>query len=71
MRVKVNGVSVDLLRGSTVRLVIGQTVADPRTVFPKLKVRKLHEDKLYPVEWDRTTDQILALPLEGGEEIDW
>lgn len=71
VRVKVNGVSVDLMRGSTVRHAILQTVPDPRTVLPQLKVRKLHDGKLYPVEWDRAINQVLSLALEGGEEIEW
>jgi hypothetical protein len=32
---------------------------------------KLHNGKLYPVEFDRKSEQILSLPLEGGEGIDW
>ncbi len=71
IRVKVNGVSVDLPPGNTVRQAIIQAAGDPKTALPGLKVRKLHDGKLYPVEWDRTTDQILSLPLEGGEEIAW
>ncbi len=71
IRVKVNGVSVDLPPGTVVRQAIVQAAADPKTLTPGLKVRKLHDGKLYPVEWDRTTDQILSLPLEGGEEISW
>lgn len=71
VRVKINGVLVDLPRGSAVRHALLQASADPRTVPPHLKVRKLHNGKLYPVEWDPKSDQILSLPLEGGEEIDW
>jgi hypothetical protein len=71
IRAKVNGVSVDLPPGNTVRQAIVQAAADPRTMLSGLKVRKLHNGKLYPVEWDRATDQILSLPLEGGEEIAW
>jgi hypothetical protein len=70
-RVRVNGVSVDLLRGNTVRNAIVQANADPGTALARLKIRKLHDGKLYPVEWDHGSDQILSLPLEGGEEIDW
>lgn len=70
VRVSVNGVSVDLPRGNTLRQAIGQS-ADPRAISSQLKVRKLHHGKLFPVEWDRTTDQILSLPLEGGEDISW
>jgi hypothetical protein len=71
IRVKVHGVSVDLPRGNTVKQAITQAAADPGRLAPRLKVRKLHDGRLYPVEWDRATDRILSLPLEGGEEIDW
>jgi hypothetical protein len=72
VRVRENGASVDLLRGSTVRTVIAMASgADPHILLPRVKLRKLHGGKLVPVEWDRTTDQILSLPLDGGEEIDW
>jgi len=71
VRIKVNGISTDLPRGNTIRQAIGQAAADPRTLLTRLKVRKLHNGKLYPVDWDRTSDRILSLPLEGGEEIDF
>jgi len=72
IRIKENGNPVDLLRGSTVRNAIAiASGADPHILLSRLKLRKLHDGKLFPVEWDRTSDQILSLPLEGGEEIDW
>ena len=72
VRVKINGVPVDLMRGSLVRHALLHESADPRTVLPNLKLRKLHNGKLYTVEFDRKSDQILSLPLEGGrKEIDW
>jgi hypothetical protein len=74
VKVRVNGVVIDLMRGSAVRHALLQASLvklDPRTVPSTLKVRKLHDGKLYPVRFDRTSDQILSLPLEGGEEIDW
>jgi hypothetical protein len=73
MRVKLNGVSIDLPKGNTVRQALAQAAPahDPRLVLPLLRVRKLHDGKLFPVEWDKASDQILSLPLEGGEEINW
>jgi len=71
VRVKINGVPVDLMRGSAVRHALLQESADVRTVLPRLTIRKLHNGKLYGVEFDRKSEQILSLPLEGGEEIDW
>jgi hypothetical protein len=71
MRVTVHGISIDLPKESTVRQAISQSGGDPAGTRATLKIRKLHDGKLYPVHWDRTGDQILSLPLEGGEEIDW
>jgi hypothetical protein len=70
IRVKVNGVTLDLPRGNTIRQAISQTAGTPAT-SQSLRVFKPHNGKLYPVEWDRATDQIFSLPLEGGEEISW
>lgn len=69
IRVRVNGVWTDLARGSLVRQAI--TGVDPRTALARLKVLKLHDGKVYPVEWDRGGEQILSFGLEGGEEISW
>ncbi len=71
IRVRINGTFVDLPKGNTLRQAITQASADPQAVAPKLKIRKLHDGKLYSVEWDRARDQILSLPLDGGEEIEW
>jgi hypothetical protein len=71
IRVLVNGLTKDLPRGKTVREAIAQAGGDPQAVLARLKIRKLHDGRLFPVEWARGTDLILALPLEGGEEISW
>jgi hypothetical protein len=72
IRIKENGNPVDLMRGSTVSTAIYvATTADAHIALPRLKIRKLHDGKLFPVEWDRASDKILSLPLEGGEELDW
>jgi hypothetical protein len=71
IKVKVNGVALDLPRGNTVRQAIAQSKADPGAIPPTLKVSKLHDGKLFPVDWGRASDRILTLPLEGGEEISW
>ena len=71
IRVAVNGKSFDLPRNKTVEQAITQAGGNPRELLPQLKIRKLHDGKLFPVEWDRTKDAILSLPLEGGEEIVW
>jgi len=69
--VKINGVAVDLPRGNTVRQAIARSRAESGAVLRALKVAKLHDGKLFPVQWDRKSDQILSLSLEGGEEISW
>lgn len=69
IKVTVNGALLDLPRANTVSQAIAATRGDPRTVLPHLKVRRLHDGKLFPVEWDRAGDRILSLSLEGGEEI--
>jgi hypothetical protein len=72
VRIKENGASIDLLRGSTVWTALAlASGADPHILLPRVKLQKLHDGKLFPVEWDRTNDKILSLPLDGGEEIDW
>lgn len=71
VRVNVNGTYIDLSRASTVRNAIVQASADPGTVLGRLKIRKMHDGKLYSVQWDKGADQILSLPLQGGEEIAW
>ncbi len=69
VRVKLNGVWTDQDLGATVRDAFEKSALDPHSSLAKLSVRKLHDGKLYRVEWDRSTDQILDLPLEGGEEF--
>ncbi len=73
MRVRVNGTLLDLPPGNSVQQAIrlSKAAIDPSTVLTGLKVQKLHDGKLYPVEWDHAGDQILSLTLEGGEEISW
>ena len=71
IRVRLNGVLTDLQKPVSIRQAITQANGDPATALVKLKVRKLHDGALYPVQWPAGTDAILSLPLEGGEEIEW
>ncbi|HVW08958.1 MAG TPA: hypothetical protein VHC90_10265 [Bryobacteraceae bacterium] len=71
IRVKLNGVLTDLPKLNTIRQAIQQAGGDPNAALPKLKVRKLHDGVLYPVQWPAGTNTILSLPLEGGEEVAW
>ena len=65
----VNGERREFVFGSAVRQAIG-TDYSPE-LLTRLRIRKLHGGKFAFVEWDRKTDAILSLPLEGGEEITW
>lgn len=71
IRVRLNGVLTDLQKPVSVRQAIEQAKGDPASALGKLKVRKLHDGVLYPVQWPAAKDAILSLPLEGGEEIEW
>jgi hypothetical protein len=73
VRVRIQGVQSDLEPGSTVRSAIEQSTGRGSAVkvLPGLSVRKPHNRGMARVEWDRTTQDILNLMLEGGEEISW
>lgn len=71
IRVRLNGVATDLQKPVSIRQAIEQAKGDPGAALGKLKVRKLHDGALYPVQWPAGKDAILSLPLEGGEEIEW
>jgi hypothetical protein len=73
VRVRIQGVQSDLEPGSTVRSAIEQSAGRGSAVkvLPGLSVRKPHNRGMARVEWDRTTQDILNLMLEGGEEISW
>ncbi|HEU5020797.1 MAG TPA: hypothetical protein VFT60_02865 [Bryobacteraceae bacterium] len=71
IRVRLNGVLTDLQKPVSIRQAIAQAKGDPAAALATLKVRKLHDGALYPVEWPAGSNAILLLPLEGGEEIAW
>jgi hypothetical protein len=73
IRVKVKHAETDLELGATVRTAIEQSAGKGSAVaaLAQLTVRKPYKGKLSTVEWDRTKQDILNLPLEGGEEITW
>ncbi len=73
IRVKARQVEVDLELGATVRAAIEQSAGkgSAAAALAQLTVRKPHDGKLSLVEWDRSKQDILNLPLEGGEEITW
>jgi len=60
---RINGVETDVPLGSTIRQIVKQAP------IQQLVVLKPKGGKLFPVSRDRGTQDILALPLEGGEEI--
>jgi hypothetical protein len=71
IRVRLNGVLTDLQKPVSIRQAIAQAKGNPASALATLKVRKLHDETLYPVQWPAGSDAILSLPLEGGEEIEW
>jgi hypothetical protein len=73
VRVKVRNTDLDVGVGATIRAAIEQSAGRGSApgVLAQLTVRKPHNGKLSLVEWDRTKQDILNLPLEGGEEISW
>jgi hypothetical protein len=73
LAITVNGSETTVPVGSTVRAAI-QTAAGARNVerlAPDLRVYKLYAGKPVPVEFDRTSTEILGLVLNGGERISW
>lgn len=71
IRVRLNGVLTDLQKPVSIRQAITQARGDPSAALAKIRVKKLHDGTLFPVQWPAGTDAILSLPLEGGEEIEW
>lgn len=65
IRIKVNGEERDVSPGATVGQVID------RSHLANLKIIKPYRGKMAPVQWDRTNEDVLSLPLEGGEELSW
>jgi hypothetical protein len=66
LAITVNGSEATVPVGSTVRAA---THLD--RVPPELKVYKLYAGRPVPVEFDRTSPEILGLVLSGGERIYW
>jgi hypothetical protein len=73
LAVTVNAVEVRLPLSPTVRTAI-RAAGGPSNVdevLPTLTVLKPYNNKLVPVEFDRTRPEILDLTLLGGESISW
>jgi hypothetical protein len=71
IRVRLNGVMTDLQKPVSIRQAITQVKGDPAAALAKIRVKKLHDGALFPVQWPAGTDAVLSLPLEGGEDIEW
>jgi hypothetical protein len=68
----VNGQEIPLPVGSSVGTAIqAGGEKDPHSILPQLRVRRLYNGKPVAVEFDRSSQEILAMPLFGGEEISW
>jgi hypothetical protein len=64
LAITVNGSDATVPVGSTVRVAIHLD-----RVPPELKVYKLYAGRPVPVEFDRSSPEILGLVLSGGEQI--
>lgn len=70
--VEIQGRPVDLRPGTTVGAAIRQqTGNDPERVLAALQVSRPYRGKPALVRFDPRQPAVLALPLEGGEEITW
>jgi hypothetical protein len=78
-RVKVNGIETDVPMGSSIRQVIEQIAGRGSasnalarlSVLKPYRIQKSPRTRLSPVEWDRRTQDILNLTVEGGKQIAW
>ena len=73
-RVALNPFLVIVVNGSETTVSVGSTVLAAThlsRVPQELKVYKLYAGKPVPVEFDRTSPEILGLVLNGGEKISW
>jgi len=71
--VHVNGCEIALVYGAvTVGGAIRQAgQKDPQSTLPTLMVERPYGDRLVPVQFDRSSSDILGLLLVGGESIRW
>ncbi|MGA9623005.1 MAG: hypothetical protein WBL65_06875 [Bryobacteraceae bacterium] len=73
-RVALNPFLVIAVNGSDTMVPVGSTVRAAihlDRVPPDLKVYKLYAEEPVPVEFDRSSPEILGLVLNGGERISW
>jgi hypothetical protein len=69
--VQVQGKEVLLHPGATLGSALREAGADPEQALATLDVRKPYSGRLALVEALSSKRDLLALPLGGGEEIDW
>lgn len=69
--VQVQGKEVLLHPGTTLAQALREAGADLEQALATLAVRKPYGKRLAPVEALGATRDLLALPLSGGEKIDW
>jgi hypothetical protein len=70
--VTVNGTEVMALWGADLASVIRAAgVRQPEEVLGKLAISRPHGGHSTPIDFDRTSNSILRLPLAGGEVISW
>ena len=69
--VQVQGKEVLLHPGTTLAHAVREAGADVEQALATLVVQKPYDKRLAPVEALGATRDLLALPLSGGEKIDW
>jgi hypothetical protein len=73
LAITINGSETTVPIGSTIRTAIQAATGARNVERPptELKVYKLYAGKPVPVEFDRSSPEILGLVLNGGERISW
>ena len=67
----VNEKEIAIRLDATVRTAIQAVGARPDAVLPTLTVSRLYAGQLRPVQFDRSSPDILNLKLNGGERLAW
>jgi len=70
--VTAGGAEIAVIAGGTVRDALKAAgVAQPASVVATLRVQRHFAGKLSPVVFERNREEILELPLAGGEDLRW
>lgn len=70
--IRVNGDQVTVSPGTTLRNLFRQDLRQSiEEIMPTLVIEKLYREKLTPVIFSKNDQDILSLPLTGGESVRW